>query len=419
MTRADAGGRPARAIIHARARLLNAPDAARAAVTRLLVVLSALAFISLGLPDGLLGVAWPSIRVSFARDLDALGALLAAGTVGYIAACFSSGRVLRHANLGAVLAVSCALTAIALLGFAVSPAWPPLIALALVLGAGGGGVDAALNTYAATNHGPRTLNLLHACYGIGATLGPVIMTAVLARQASWQTGYAIVGGAQLLLAAAFVATTRNWPTTSGAAPADRPHVTIGDTLAQPATLIAALTFVVYAGVEVSIGAWTYSLLTLGRGLTASQAGALVSLFWGALTGGRLLAAAAGGLVVPHRVLQGAVMAIVVGTILIWIGPSPGWTLAGVLIVGGACGPIFPTLVATTPQRLGADHTANAVGVQIAASGLGVAFVPGLVGVVADAYGIETMALFFVALALLLLLVYTWLERAAPLSSRAA
>jgi len=382
-------------------------------VARSLILLSAFAFVSLGLPDGLLGVAWPSMRIAFARDLDALGVLLVTTTAGYIAASFSSGRVLRHANLGAVLALSCLLTALALIGYATSRDWRLVVALAFVLGAGGGGIDAALNTYAATNSGPRTLNLLHACYGIGASLGPIIMTSVLSRGRPWQRGYAIVGIAQLMLAASFATTIRRWPMTSGAASHASPHATLRSTLGRPATLVAALAFIVYAGVEASIGAWTYTLLTLDRGLSASYAGALVSTFWGGLTAGRLITAMAGGLLPTHRLLQLATVSVLGGTLLLWLGTAPAVMFAGVALAGSACGPIFPTLVATTPLRLGAAHTPNAVGIQIAASGLGLSIVPALVGVIADTKGVGTIALLFVGLAILLVLVYDVLERVAP------
>src|SRR6185503_16376624 len=129
---------------------------------------------------------------------------------------------------------------------------------------------------AATNHGPPTLNLLHACYGVGASLGPLIMTSVLSRGQPWQRGYAVVGVAQLVLAASFASTIRRWPLTSAAASHSPSHATLRATLGRPATLVAALAFIAYAGVEASIGAWTYTLLTLDRGLPASYAGALVS-----------------------------------------------------------------------------------------------------------------------------------------------
>ena len=387
-------------------------------MARSLILLSAFAFVSLGLPDGLLGVAWPSMRIAFGRDLDALGTLLVATTAGYIAASLSSGRMLRHANLGAILALSCLLTAFALVGYATSRDWRLVVALGFLLGAGGGGIDVALNTYAATNHGPRTLNLLHACYGVGASLGPLIMTSVLSRGQPWQRGYAVVGVAQLVLAASFASTIRRWPLTSAAPSHSSSHATLRATLGRPATLVAALAFIAYAGVEASIGAWTYTLLTLDRGLPASYAGALVSTFWGGLTAGRLMAALAGGLLPTHRLLQLATASVLGGTLLLWLGSVPAVMLAGVALAGSACGPIFPTLVATTPLRLGAAHTPNAVGIQIAASGLGLSVVPALVGVIADATGVGTIALLFVGLAILLLVVYDALERIAPVEPRA-
>jgi fucose permease len=155
-------------------------------MTRVVPVLAALAFVSLGLPDGLLGVAWPSIRASFGLELDALGALLIAATIGYVASSFSSGHLLGRLNLGTVLAVSCGLTAAALLGYASAASWLAMLALGAVLGLGSGAIDAALNTYVATHHGPRMLNWLHACFGVGAASGPLIMTAVLESGSSWR-----------------------------------------------------------------------------------------------------------------------------------------------------------------------------------------------------------------------------------------
>src|SRR4051794_35114804 len=144
--------------------------------TRLVPPLAAIAFVSLGLPDGLLGVAWPSMHEFFGVELDALGALLIATTTGYVVSSFSSGRLLRRSNLGTVLAGSCLLTASGLLGYASARHWLPVLALGSVLGLGAGAIDAALNTYVATHHSARMLNWLHACFGVGAASGPLIMT---------------------------------------------------------------------------------------------------------------------------------------------------------------------------------------------------------------------------------------------------
>ena len=144
---------------------------------RLLIGLAYVGFVSLGLPDGLLGVAWPSIRTFFHLPLDALGTLLVMFTVGYLVSSCSSGRLLARLNVGALLALSCVATAISLLGYALTPQWWIMVVLGLLSGLGAGAIDAGVNTYAATHYSARTVNWLHACYGIGATGGPVIMTS--------------------------------------------------------------------------------------------------------------------------------------------------------------------------------------------------------------------------------------------------
>jgi fucose permease len=377
--------------------------------------LAALAFISLGLPDGLLGVAWPSMRAFFGVELQALGALLVATTAGYVVSSFSSGRLLRRLNLGTVLAASCLLTASGLLGYAAASHWPVVLALGVVLGVGAGAIDAALNTYVATHYGARMLNWLHACFGVGAASGPLIMTAVLQRGSSWQRGYAIVGVAQIALATCFAVTFRSWPRSDGLAPATDRHdsASMIATLNVPAAWLGMAVFIAYAGVEASIGAWTYTLLTEARHMATVEAGLLASLFWGGITAGRLLAAMAGGMVEVHVMLRIALWSVAVGVALIWADAGVVVTGAGLLIAGIACGPIFPSLIATTPGRVGSSHSANAVGFEIAASAVGLSVVPAIVGVAAATFGLATIARLFVVLAVLLLLAYRVLERLPP------
>ncbi len=384
-------------------------------VKRLLPPLAGLAFISLGLPDGLLGVAWPSIRAYFGLDLDALGALLIATTVGYVASSFSSGRLLRQVNLGTVLASSCGLTGAGLLGYASSSAWPIMLALGIVLGLGAGAIDAGLNTYAAIYLGPRALNWLHACYGVGAATGPVIMTTVMHAGHPWQRGYVIVGIAQLVLATAFAMTAHWWPKTGGALHdgIHAPHAPMHATLRLAAAWLGIATFIVYAGVEASMGAWTYTLLTEGRGVAAEQAGFIASLFWGSLTAGRLLAAAGGGAMSAATLLRTSLLGVTLGTGLVWFNVGVLPTSIGVALAGCACGPIFPLLVAITPSRLGPAHAANAVGFQIAAAAVGLSVLPGTVGVAATRWGIETIAFLCFGFAVLLVLMCEASLRTAP------
>ncbi|MEN3336462.1 MAG: hypothetical protein V7647_138 [Acidobacteriota bacterium] len=389
--------------------------------TRLVAPLAALAFVSLGLPDGLLGVAWPSMGAFFGVDLQALGGLLVATTTGYVASSFSSGRLLRRVNLGTVLAASCLLTACGLLGYAAVSRWPIVLALGVVLGIGAGAIDAALNTYVATHHGVRTLNWLHACFGVGASSGPLLMTAVLRGGSPWQRGYVLVGIAQIALATCFAVTFRAWPSSDGlAASADRTGAaTMRATLTLPAAWLGMAVFIAYAGVEASIGAWTYTLLTVGRHIGVVEAGLLASLFWGGITAGRLLAALGGGVVSGHMLLRGGVWGVVLGVGLVWANLAPALTAAGLVLAGLACGPIFPSLIAMTPRRVGRPHAANTVGFQIAASAFGLSVVPGLVGVAGARIGVEAIARLFLALAVLLALVYQVLERTAPADTATA
>ena len=175
-----------------------------------LILLAFIAFIALGMPDGLNGVAWPSIRTSFSLPLDALGMLLFAGVAGYLVSSSSSGFMIARIGVGKVLAISCALTGAGLIGYTLVPAWWMMVVLGVVAGLGAGAIDAGLNTYVAANFGAGIMQWLHASYGVGITLGPIIMTFALTSLSSWRAGYAVVGIIQLILAAVFVATLPLW-----------------------------------------------------------------------------------------------------------------------------------------------------------------------------------------------------------------
>lgn len=175
-----------------------------------LILLAYVAFIALGMPDGLLGVAWPSIRAGFSIPLDALGMLLAAAVTGYMTSSFLSGTLISRMGVGNLLALSCALTGSALVGYTLVPSWWMMVALGVMAGLGAGAIDAGLNTYVAAHFGEGLMQWLHASYGIGVTLGPIIMTLALTNLDSWRVGYRVVGGFQFFMAACFVLTLSLW-----------------------------------------------------------------------------------------------------------------------------------------------------------------------------------------------------------------
>jgi fucose permease len=381
----------------------------------LLILLVYSGFVSIGLPDGLLGVAWPAMRASFGLPLDALGSLLVMYTAGYLISSFSAGRLLRHLSVGSLLALSCAATGLSLLGYAVTAWWWSVLLLGTLAGLGAGAIDAGLNTYAATHFSTRMVNGLHAFYGIGALSGPLLMTQVMATGHSWHWGYAIVAIGQLALAACFGGTRGQWNDESPTElETDKPAVTNWCTLRLPVVWYSVASFFVYTGTEAVAGAWAYSLLTEARAVPMMTAGLWVSIYWGGLTAGRMLSALLAGRITAQWLLRGCIVGQIVGAGLLWLGFS-----FGLAVLGLACAPIFPTLIASTPQRLAKAHVANAVGFQIAAAVLGQSLWPALVGVLARNFGLELVAPAMLGAAVLLFGLHEALLAASVKAPRAA
>jgi fucose permease len=383
--------------------------------------LAYLGFVSIGLPDGLLGVAWPSMRASFGLPIDALGGLLVAYTLGYLVSSFGSGHALARMGVGPLLASSCLATSAALTGYALAPAWVVVVGLGVLAGLGAGAIDAGLNTFAATRFSARAVTWLHASWGVGATLGPLLMTSVLEAGRSWRVGYAVVGASQFALAAAFVATRRVWtaPGRGEVSPeAVRAHT--GATLRQPAALAGIGMFFLYTGLEAAAGAWLYSLFLEARGVAAATAGLWAGAYFGCLTAGRIAAGFVAGRVPVRRLLRVCIVGLVLGAVLVWSDVADAVSFAGLALLGLFAAPVFPSLIAATPARLDPSHTANAIGFQIAAAVLGQSLVPTLVGIASNRFGLEAIGASLVAVAILLLGVFEIdgaLERSAVASRR--
>jgi fucose permease len=359
-----------------------------------LVLLAYVAFIALGMPDGLLGVAWPSIRASFSLPIDAVGLLITAAVIGYLTSSFLSGPLITHVGVGRVLAVSCAMTGAGLIGYTLAPAWWIMVLLGVVAGLGAGAIDAGLNTYVAANFSVGLMQWLHACYGIGVTLGPLIMTFAITTQNSWRLGYRVVGVFQLALAVCFTLTLPLWnqkeaPLGSGEPKRLTDYKTpLGKTLVQPRVWISVLLFFLYVGAEVSMGTWAYTLMVGSRGIQPETAGLLVSSYWAAFTLGRVLAGIYAKRVGVNLLVLGGLAAALLGATLLWWNPADMANLISPPLIGLAIAPIFPALISGTSQRVGAHHAANTIGVQMAASGLGTAVIPSMVGILARQVSLE-------------------------------
>ncbi|MEX0623207.1 MAG: MFS transporter [Saccharospirillum sp.] len=392
----------------------------------ILICLCFIAFISLGLPDGLLGVAWPGIRADFNQPLDALGWLLVATTSGYMISSFFSGAVSRYFGIGRLLAISCIATGLALIGFTLVPAWVAFVVLGTLVGIGAGAIDASLNTYVAEHYSERLMQWLHASFGVGITLGPLIMTATLNLTGQWSPGYWLVGSAQVFLGLCFFFSAKLWeaPASASAEPTltedagkvARSHpdtVSASDTtsasmltsLKTPAVWLSMGLFFSYTGLELTLGLWGYSLLTESRGVDTAAAGLWIAIYWGMFTLGRMVAGVFANRMGNHRLVTGSLILALIGAILLAWNPVAWVGLLAIGLVGFAFAPVFPGLVSGTRLRVGKAHLANTMGMQIAAAGIGAASLPALAGVLAERISLEIVPGFLIVFSAVLSVLY--------------
>ena len=364
-----------------------------------LILLAYIAFVALGMPDGLLGVAWPSIRNSFSIPLDAIGMFLFAAVTGYMTSSFLSGILISRIGVGRVLAVSCAMTGVALFGYTFVPEWWMMVLLGVIAGLGAGAIDAGLNTYVAAHFSEGLMQWLHASWGIGVTLGPIIMTVGLSTMNSWHAGYRIVGGFQLALAACFVVTLPMWNHKDAATGTEEPKrltdykTPMGETLRQPRVWLSILLFFLYVGAESSLGTWTYSLLTESRGIDPTVAGFFAGSYWAMFTVGRVVAGLFAKRAGVNTLVTGGLIGAMLGACLLIWNPTAVTNLLAVALIGFSIAPIFPALMSGTGQRVGDHYAANTIGVQMTAAGLGTAVIPGLLGVLANRTSLEVVPVF--------------------------
>jgi fucose permease len=391
------------------------------------------AFLLIGMSSSLLGVAWPTMRADFALPLDAVGVLLIVSTTGFILASLTVSRLIVSFGVGKVLVGAALSAAAGYLGYALSPSWFFLLACSLLSGYGGGAIDASMNMYVASKHSVRTMNWMHACYGIGATLGPLMMTFFISGGLGWRSGYLVLAVLALVLAGAIVWSLPAW--TRRAASPERtqnaPPPTHGDTRPErrpgldPRTLLRArpggwlrrsagslngmiwlsmAIFFVYTGLEVSAGQWTYTLLTESRAVPATVAGLWTSVYWGSLTVGRIVLGALVERMGAQRLLHLCLAGVVAGCLGLW----PANALvngAALVLLGFSQAPLFPTLTAETRRRVGRERADSTIGLQLATTGLGASVVPALAGVFAARISLETLPPFLLVLAVILVAVY--------------
>lgn len=346
-----------------------------------LLALAFLAFIGLGLPDPMPGSLWPSLRPHYDVPNAALGLVLAAVATGYVAAGVLTGRMIARAGIGGVLVGSLAATTLAAAGQAFAPPWLGFVALAVLAGFGGGAVDSAMNLFAASRFKPGHMNWLHGFWGVGATLGPATAAALLAAGFGWQAGYAAVALALGALTLCFLATRGRWEDGSARPAAGR--ATPLSVLRHPVARLQVAVFFLYTGLEAGAGQWVATIMTGARGATPAEGAVAATLFFAALTGGRLALGFVLDRIGADRVLRLLTPVALLAMLAFALGIAD---LVALAVCALALAPIFPTVMARTPARVGPALAAQAVGVQVAAATIGVAVIPAGLGLGADLAG---------------------------------
>lgn len=382
-----------------------------------ILVLAYLAFVSLGLPDAVIGVAWPSIRKSFDLPQAFLGVPIAVTAGAYFVSGMLAGRVMQSLGLGSLLGGSTALVTVGLFGYAAAPAFAVILPAAVIVGFGSGAIDSALNTYAARHFSPKHVSWLHAAYSVGATAGPAILTAVLAGGGSWRLGYLVIGLLLAALVPPFVLARKHWetppsdsetvldaPDGTGPFVITRPRVTAFDALRSPRVRLQLVLFFLYAGAEMAAGQWSYTVLTEARGLSPSAAGTWVSAFWGALLVGRLVLALVIERIGQVTLVRLATFGVLFASLLFALDLD-GLSLVALPLLAFSFASIYPGLMSETPRRVGDAIAPHAVGFQVSAATLGIAAVPSLAGVLGERFGLDAIGWVIVCGALLLVVVH--------------
>lgn len=357
----------------------------------LLLPIIYLGYISLGLPDGTLGVAWPQMHRTLGLPIGLAGVL---GIVGLMLAAFSgfsSGRIVARFKTGPVVFVSCLLTASGMMLFSHAQGFAWLLVAVVPLGLGAGAVDAGANGYVARHYSGRHMNWLHACWGIGATAGPIVMAQAMREPAGWRDGFFTLAIVQFSLAVLFFASLRLWSMvperkfTDAGLHADGMAPTAAAN-SFPGWLSAAI-FAIYVAVEGTAGLWAGSILAVGRGFTPATAGLCASAFYGAITGGRILV----GFIVERfgnrRLIAVGCGVAAVGGLLFIFASTPVTAATALILLGAGFAPVYPCLMHEVPRRFAPDAVQTVIGRQSGAASVGAAILPSAAGLLAQ-YWIE-------------------------------
>jgi len=399
-------------------------------VYSLLLAIIYIAFVSLGLPDSLVGAGWPVMHQDLGVPIAFAGIITMIIAGGTILSSLASERITRRFGVGVVTAVSVGMTAAALVGFSVSGSFWMLCLWAIPYGLGAGAVDAALNNYVAVHYAARHMNWLHACWGLGASISPFIMGYALASGSGWSSAYLIIGIIQAVLTFALLVSIPLWgkvnplvasehadEAADESRDADGPsqrghtHVPLARAIRIPGVILILTAFFSYCALESTAILWASSYLVTDRGVAPATAAAFASLFLLGVTAGRFLAGFIADRVGDQRMIRGGFLIVALGVVLLALPVDTDvLALVGLVILGLGCAPIYPAIIHSTPVNFGRRNSQAIIGIQMAAAYTGSTFVPPLFGAVSAWTGMWIFPLFLAVLVVLGLLMSERLNR---------
>lgn len=393
----------------------------------LLLAIIYVAFVSLGLPDSLVGAGWPIMHQDLGVPLAFAGIITMIIAGGTILSSLASERITRRFGVGIVTAVSVGLTAAALIGFSISGSFWMLCLWAIPYGLGAGAVDAALNNYVAVHYAARHMNWLHSFWGLGASISPFIMSYALTAGLGWSSAYHVVGLIQVALTFVLLVSIPLWRKVNPiVAPAEidgapdaepeptgkgSPHVPLAQALRIPGVVVILIAFFAYCALESTAILWAATYLVTDRGVDPATAAAFASLFLLGITAGRFLAGFFADRIGDRRLIRGGFVAVSIGVVMIALPLQTDiLALAGLVVAGLGCAPIYPAIIHSTPVNFGRRNSQAIIGIQMAAAYTGSTLAPPLFGAVSAWSGMWIFPLFLAVLAVLGLLMSERLNR---------
>ena len=369
------------------------------------------AFISLGLPDALLGAAWPSMYRDFSVPVSYSGIIFMIIAGGTIVSSLQSDRLTKRLGAGAVTAISVLTTALALFGFSISHSYIALCLWAIPYGLGAGSVDAALNNYVAIHYASRHMSWLHCMWGIGASLGPYIMGYALTGGLSWNSGYRYIAVLQIGLTAVLFFSLPLWrgqaktARKTGAVDTKAEPIPLRHVVSIPGAKEIMITFFCYCAVEQTANLWASSYLVLHQEVSAEIAAGFASLFFVGITAGRFLSGFLTLLLNDTQMIRLGQGLIAVGIITLLLPLGTITSLAGLLLIGLGCAPVYPSIIHATPANFGEDKSQAMIGVQMASAYAGTCLMPPVFGLVANHLGISLLPFYLMLILIVMVFMH--------------